>query len=90
MRIRAKALLGGLVVLLVAVAGFGGWLLRGSGDGVDDPASLGASGAAVQVGVPTIVSIKGVEAYAAAHAPLYWAGPQADARLEAVPDRCHL
>jgi len=79
---RVKALIGGLIVLLVVAAGFGGWLLRGSGDSAAESASSSVTGGAVKVGVPTIVSTKDLESYAASHAPLYWAGPQSGARIE--------
>lgn len=72
-RTRNGILLGLLGAVLIVAAGFGGWLLRGSG---------GDDVAVVKVGVPTIVTAAQLDTFATDHYPLYWAGERRHTRLE--------
>lgn len=81
MRARQKAVLTAAIIALVALAGVGGWLLRGAGSDSTTAVSA-APDAGIKLGHPTIVTPKQLKQFSGDHYPLYWAGTRPNTKLE--------
>jgi hypothetical protein len=80
-RVSRKVAWGVGIVVLLVLAGVGGWLLHGSSDN-GNAATASDHAQDIKVGVPTIVTASQLEEFAGDHAPVYWAGARSGTKLE--------